>query len=68
MTKKHYKAIQWCFANNIYVSALPKLNGLYIEIKEKNKKIISPDTYTQKQLQIKIWQLYLYLYEKYNNG
>jgi hypothetical protein len=40
MTKKHYKAIQWCFANDIFVSPMPRKSGIYIEIKEKNKKII----------------------------
>tara|TARA_R100000742_G_C4251940_1_gene70175 strand:- start:595 stop:801 length:207 start_codon:yes stop_codon:yes gene_type:complete len=68
MTKKHYIAIQWCFANKIYVSPLPKKSGIYIEIKEKNKRIISPQHYSQKKLQNKIWELYLYLYQKYNHG
>lgn len=66
MTKKHYKAIQWCFANNIYVSPLPRKSGIYIEIKIKNKKIISPNHYNKKELQIKIWELYLYLYNANN--
>jgi len=67
MTKKHYKAIQWCFGNDIFVSPMPRKSGIYIEIKEKNKKIISPNHYSQKELQKKIWELYLYLYEKYNH-
>ena len=68
VTQKHYKAIQWCINNKIFVSAYPTLKGLKIEIKHNNKVIISEQTYDQNELQNKLWELYLYLYKKYYNG
>ena len=66
MTKKHYKAIQWCINNNIYVSAYPTTIGTKVEIKNNNKTFISPMTYSKKELHLKIWELYLYLYDQNN--
>ena len=53
MTKKHYKAIQWCINNNIYVSAYPTTIGTKVEINNNGKTFISPKTYTKKQLDLK---------------
>jgi hypothetical protein len=66
MTKKHYKAMQWCISNNIYVSAYPTTIGTKVEIINNGKTFISPNTYTKKQLDFKIWELYLYLYDQNN--
>ncbi len=66
MTKKHYKAIQWCINNNIYVSAYPTTIGTKVEINNNGKTFISPMTYSKKDLDFKIWELYLYLYNQNN--
>ena len=66
MTKKHYKAIQFCINNNIYVSAYPTKIGTKVEINNNGKIFISPNTYSKKQLDLKIWELYLYLYDQNN--
>ena len=66
LTSKHYKAIQWCINNDIYVSALPTKRGTKIEIVNKNKRKVSPKTYKKVDLHKKIWELYLYLYKKYS--
>jgi hypothetical protein len=66
VTKIHYKAIQWCINNKIYVSALPTINGLKIEINHNKKITISDKTYSQNELQNKLWELYLYLYKQNN--
>lgn len=66
LTQNHYKAIQWCINNNIFVGALPTIKGIKIEIKHNDKIIISNKTYEQNELQNKLWELYLYLYKKYS--
>tara|TARA_R110002110_G_scaffold214204_3_gene427812 strand:- start:2773 stop:3009 length:237 start_codon:yes stop_codon:yes gene_type:complete len=65
VTEKHHKALQWCLQNDIKVGVLPTKKGLKVEIDERGKKIISPETYSQEDAQKKCWQLYLYLYNKY---
>ena len=66
MTREHYKAIQWCINNDILVSALPTKRGTKIEIVNKIKRKVSPKTYKKDELHLKIWELYLYLYQKYS--
>ena len=52
MTDKHFKALSWC-----------EKKGLHLQINDNGKIVQSPDTYTKKQADLKVWALYLYLYE-----
>lgn len=64
-TDRHYKAIQWCINNNIKVAVHPTRAGLKVVIDENGLKSMSPGTYTNNEANDKVWELYLYLYDKY---
>ena len=64
-TYKHRIAIQWCIKNDIKVYVNPTKRGLKVEINNRGKRIISPQTYTKTEANNKCWELYLYIYKKY---
>ena len=60
----------WCLENNIkvYIVPIKESKAVFIEINDDGTLIKSPHTYTsQKDASDKIWDLYLYLYNKKNN-
>jgi len=64
---KYLKAQSWCLENNIKVYIVPIQNKkeCFVEINDNGELIRSPKTYkTQKEASDKIWDLYLYLYNK----
>ena len=67
---KYLKAQSWCLENNIKVYIFPIKNKkkCFVEINDNGELIRSPKTYAyQKDASDKIWDLYLYLYNKKNN-
>lgn len=67
---KYLKAQSWCLENNIkvYIVPIKESKAVFIEINDDGTFIKSPHTYTsQKDASDKIWDLYLYLYNKKNN-
>jgi len=64
---KYLKAQSWCLENNIkvYIVPIKDSNAVFLEINDDGTLIKSPHTYTsQKDASDKIWDLYLYLYNK----
>jgi len=76
---KYLKAQSWCLENNIKVYIVP-IKGkkkCYVEINDNGELIRSPKTYAyqnahkdfpNEDASSKIWDLYLYLYNKKNNN
>ncbi len=68
---KYLKAQSWCLKNNIkvYIVPIKDSNAVFVEIYDDGELIRSPHTYTaQKEASSKIWDLYLYLYNKKTNN
>ena len=65
VTDKHQKAMQWCINNNIKVGVKPTKNGLKVEINNNGSVNVSPNIYDNVEACNKVWELYLYLYNKY---
>jgi hypothetical protein len=63
MTDKHFEALSWCIENGIKVYVNPTKKGLHVQINDNGQLIQSPETYTKKEADLKVWALYLYLYE-----
>lgn len=63
MTEKHFEAISWCIENGIKVYVNPTKKGLSVQINDNGQIVQSPETYTKKEANLKVWALYLYLYE-----
>ena len=66
----YFKAQSWCLENNIKVYIVPVKNKkeCYIEIYDDNRLIRSPNKYKNQSIASdKMWDLYLYLYNKKNN-
>jgi hypothetical protein len=66
----YLKAQSWCLDNNIkvYIVPIKESKAVFLEINDDGTLIKSPHTYTsQKDASDKIWDLYLYLYNKKNN-
>ena len=63
MTEKHFEAISRCIENGIKVYVNPTKKGLSVQINDNGQIVQSPETYTKKQADLKVWALYLYLYE-----
>lgn len=62
-----HKAMSWALKNGIKIYIVATRKGLGIVIEDNGKKVRSPDLYkTNAEASKKIWQLYTYLYEKYN--
>lgn len=64
-----YKAFNWCIENNIKIYCLPKKPSekLYAVQVNNNGKITTSDKkYQKNQVDNKIWELYLFIYLKYN--
>ena len=66
-TDEHRKAIQWCIKNEIKVSIHPTTTGLRVQIDERGKKTLSPNSYNKVEANNKVWEIYLYIYKKYFN-
>lgn len=64
-TYEHRIAVQWCIKNDIKVSIHPTIKGLRIEIDERGKKMLSPNSYNKVEANNKVWEIYLYIYKKY---
>ena len=65
-TDKH-QAMSWALKNGIKIYTVATRKGLGIVIEDNGKKVRSPDLYrNNKAASTKIWELYIYLYEKYN--
>lgn len=64
-TDEHYKAIVWCFKNNIIIRPVPKFDGVWLEISVRKRPTMSPVGYNNCEASQKIWDLYLKLYNKY---
>ena len=65
VTDKHQKAMQWCINNNIKVGVKPTKNGLKVEINNNGTVVVSPTIYENVDACNKVWELYLYIYDKY---
>ena len=68
---KYLKAQSWCLKNNIkiYIVPIKGKKKCFVEINDNGELIRSPHTYTsQKDASDKIWDLYLYFYDKKNNN
>ena len=66
----YLQAQSWCLENNIKVYIVPVKNKkeCYIEIYDDNRLIRSPNKYKNQSIASdKMWDLYLYLYNKKNN-
>lgn len=64
-TDEHHKAMSWCFKNNIKIYPKVAKNGFRIEINDNGKLIRSPKVYSDLEVQLKMWELYLYFYKKF---
>lgn len=62
---EHRTAVQWCLKNDIKVAIHPTIKGLRVEIDERGKKTLSPQTYNKVEANNKCWEIYLYIYKKY---
>jgi hypothetical protein len=63
------KAISWCIKNNIkvYIKPLRNIKEVKVEINNKGQLITSPKLYKNQRIASeKVWDLYIYLYKKYN--
>ena len=65
VTDQHQKAIKWCINNNIKVGVKPTKKGLKVEINNNGTETVSPNIYNNVEACNKVWELYLYLYNKY---
>ena len=67
-TKKQTDAMLWCIRNEIIVAPNPVGNyKLRIEVREPNKKSVSPKTYDHYEYHCQSYIIYEHLYEKYKN-
>jgi len=64
-TDEHHKAMSWCIRHNIHIYPKVVKNGFKIEINDNGKIIRSPKVYTNYEMQLKAWELYLYFYKKF---
>jgi len=65
--KKHYDAFKWCIDNGIRIYPKPK-NGKFILIYEINSQAHSTNKlHDPKDYQQRIWDFYVFLYNKLNN-
>ena len=65
VTEQHQKAMHWCITNNIKVGVKPTKKGLKVEINNNGSVNVSPNIYDNVEACNKVWELYLYLYNKY---
>ena len=56
----------WCIKNNIKILPEPTFRGIYLTLDVMGRSTKSPDPYTNETLNAKIFELYEYLYKKYN--
>jgi len=63
-TPEHYKAMQFCFKNNIKISVYPTKKGLKVQINNNNNIFYSPKIYSKIEANNKIWELYLHFFKK----
>ncbi len=67
MNNKAHKAMSWALKNGIKIYIVATRKGLGIVIEDNGKKVRSPDIYSNnKAASAKIWELYTYIYKKYN--
>ena len=64
-TEEHHEAMSWCLKNNIKIYPKVAKNGFRIEINDNGKLIRSPKVYSDLEVQLKMWELYLYFYKKF---
>ena len=67
-TDEELEAYSWCIKNGIHISPLAKdETNWFIEITINNKTNRSPETYKKVVIWEKLFEYYLYYYEKYKN-
>lgn len=65
---KSFRAKSWCNKNGIKIYVVATKKGLFIDIWDNGKVTRSPNIYrNNKDASKKIWELYLYLCEKYKS-
>lgn len=65
---QEYEAYKWCINNDILIAPFAKSDvEWWIEINNKGKLHRSPEFYSHKDLWPKIFEFYLYYFEKYAN-
>jgi len=63
---KEQEARYWCIKNGIYISPLAKSTLEWYICIEMNKKIsVSPESYRKMEIWKKMYEFYIYYYEKY---
>lgn len=66
-TKQEDESRLWCLKNDILISPVAKSEGAWwIEIKNKGKANLSPDTYIKGVVWEKMYEFYSYYYNKFN--
>mgnify|MGYP001569291674 CR=1 len=67
-SEKEFEAYRWCIKNNIIIWPETKLGIEWkIEIKINNKVHKSPEAYKAVEVWRKMYEYYLYYYNKYEN-
>ena len=67
-TDEELEAYSWCVKNGIHISPLARdETNWFIEITINNKTNRSPETYKKVVIWEKLFEYYLYYYEKYKN-
>ena len=55
----------WCIKNNIKILPEPTFRGIYLILNVMGSLTKSPDSYTNENVNAKIYEIYEYLYKKY---
>jgi hypothetical protein len=63
--KKALKAISWAFRSDLRAYPVPSGNEYHIVIENGLKRIKSPYTYKNVELTEKLWDIYIYYYDKH---
>jgi hypothetical protein len=67
-TKEEFEAYRWCINNGIIIWPETKLASEWrIEIKMNGKTSKSPESYPSVKIWEKMYEFYLYYYNKYEN-
>jgi len=65
--KEQEKAWRWGLKNKVYISPFAASNTeWWIDINVNGKEVRSPKKYSGKEIWLKIYELYIYYFNKYN--
>lgn len=64
-SKKALKAISWAFRSDLRAFPVVSGNEYHIVIESGLKTLKSPQTYKKEELTEKLWDIYLYYYDKH---